>query len=160
MGQKHIVNGQIDGCPQKQNGKKAARGTDGRLFPWGNSFDGEKLNYCDSNCTHSWKDETVNDGYSRTAPIGNYPTGASPYGALDMAGNVWEWVADWYGEDYYNNSPARNPQGASNGESKVLRGGSWYYSVFFARSAVRFYYDPSSIYNDLGFRCLQEYILQ
>ena len=61
-----------------------------------------------------------------TSQVGNYPTGASPYGALDMSGNVWEWVNDWYGRDYYSDSPYSNPQGPPSGTYKVLRGGSWY----------------------------------
>lgn len=100
-----------------------------------------------------WCDTAVNDGHGLTAPVGSYPAGASPYGALDMAGNVWEWVADWYDEDYYERSPRENPRGPESGEYRVLRGGSWYFNSGNVRSSYRGYGDPDSR-NDLsGFRC-------
>ena len=79
--------------------------------------DGKPANFRDSNCSYDWKDNVVNDGYAETAPVGSYPAGASPYGALDLAGNVWEWVADWYAETYYASSPAQNPVGPASGKS-------------------------------------------
>ncbi|MBM3131030.1 MAG: formylglycine-generating enzyme family protein [Chloroflexi bacterium] len=92
-----------------------------------------------------------------TSPVGNYPTGASPYGALDMAGNVWEWVNDWYGYDYYHVSPSSNPPGPSSGRSKVMRGGSWRtYGGYDLRVVFRDRndsFDPGRRENNVSFRC-------
>ena len=86
------------------------------------------------------------------APVGSYPAGASPYGALDMVGNLWEWVADWYA--YYATSPERNPQGPATGETRVLRGGSWDVRQDLVRAAIRNSYDPTGRRSNIGFRCV------
>jgi formylglycine-generating enzyme required for sulfatase activity len=89
-----------------------------------------------------------------TSEVGSYPLGASPYGVLDMAGNVWEWVNDWYQADYYSISPYENPTGPVGSNYKVMRGGSWNYEWQYLRVAYRVGYDPSYANGyDVGFRC-------
>ena len=89
-----------------------------------------------------------------TTPVGSYPTGASPYGAMDMAGNVYEWVNDWYSSTYYSSSPASNPPGPGSGTWKVLRGGSFGYGSASALAADRgIGFQPSRGDSHYGFRC-------
>jgi formylglycine-generating enzyme required for sulfatase activity len=98
--------------PTEAEWEKAARGTGGWKYPWGNEWDGSKCN-------------TSDGGPGVTTPVGSYRGNVSPYGCHDMAGNVWEWCADWYDEGYYGTGPVRNPTGPESGSVRVLRGGSW-----------------------------------
>lgn len=143
--------------PTEAQWEKAARGTNHLLYPWGDQFDGTKANYCDATCTFSRADENTSDGYERTAPVGSFPAGASPYSAFDMGGNVWEWVADWYDSDYYQSQTTltENPTGPDNGSNRVLRGGAWYDYIFYVRAAYRFNIAPSDDDDLVGFRCVQ-----
>lgn len=107
-------------------------------------------NFCDSNCQASWRTAGQDDGYRRTSPVGKYqPNGLGLY---DMTGNVWQWTGDWYGENYYGESPRSNPQGPSTGSQRVLRGGSWNFGPVFVRAADRHRLAPGYRDDGLGFR--------
>lgn len=129
--------------PTEAEWEKAARGTDARSFPWGEKAKCGFGNY--KGCSQGL-----------TMPAGSFPAGASPYGALDMAGNAAEWVADWYSADYYKDTDIQDPQGPYFGELRVARGGSWKNPITAVRTTNRTANLPQVYSSGVSFRCVLE----
>lgn len=129
------------------------------LYPWGNEFSGRRTNFCDASCNAPQANVNFNDGYAAAAPVGTYEDGRSPSGLHDMAGNVWEWTADWYDPNYFAVSVFENPTGPESGDVKVVRGGSWYDTANFTSALIRFPSRPENADKTIGFRCVQDIVV-
>lgn len=125
-------------------------------YPWGDVFDGDVVSFCDAKCQTEHANDAFDDGWIIEAPVGIFEEGVSPIGAYDMGGNLWEWVSDWYSPTYYLESPTVNPRGPTQGEQRVVRGGSWFDTGNFTSTLIRFPINPAGGSITIGFRCARD----